>query len=366
MKRYIDAGSAIKETYIQHPIWAETLELCYANVAMAEPSEVVTVIGPSRVGKSKLSLAVRGLLNPPGVALDDKESLSIGVRASNCSKGGAFSTKAFAQKTVTAFNHPIMSDWVAKSLYDDSRGPSEASMWNALERGLPVAGKRYMFVDEAQNITRTTGKNGPGKVLDAWKCFAEEAGIVLILTGTYALHDAINQAPHVIGREGEIHFPRYQVTKEELKSFLQILKTYEKHLPIDKSMGSLDDHIQFLYFGSMGCIGHLSRWFRKALARCMVMKSDITLEILRLSRVSDSKLRLLSDDIRSGEEVMAISNLFCSPHYEDLEMPDPVQNKENQEINDQPSTKKQRDQKPYTCNAERRKAGDRVKGVVDV
>lgn len=369
MNRYFDAGNAIKNLKIQHPIWAQTLELCYANVALAEPSEVVSVIGPSRVGKSRLSQAVRGLLNPPGVSIDDQRSLSIGVRASNCSTDGAFSTKAFAQKTVAAINHPIMEGLISDGLSKKSRGPSEANMWVALERGLPAACKRYMFVDEAQNIMRARGKGSPGAILDAWKCFAEETQIVLVLTGTYSILDAIKQAPHVIGRQGEMHFPRYQVTREGLRGFLNILRTYEKYLPIDKSMGALDDHIKLLYGGSLGCIGHLNRWFRNALTRCVVMKSDITLEILHASRVSDRNIRELSENIRLGEELMEISEMFSSPKPSEQEFSDPVNDFEtqNQEASvEQQITKKSQGQKPYSCKAKRRKAGDRVKGVVDV
>src|SRR5690554_5760880 len=109
MINYVDVANKIHNLSIDHPLWNRTLEVSYAKIAMAAPSQVICVIGPSRVGKSRLSTVLRQMLNLPGVGIDDPNSLSIGVRASNCSTNGAFSTKVFARKAVAALNHPILA-----------------------------------------------------------------------------------------------------------------------------------------------------------------------------------------------------------------------------------------------------------------
>ena len=367
MNKYFEAGEALKSLNVKHPIWNRTLDLALSHIMLAAPSEVVCIVGPSRVGKSRLSLDIRRLLNPPTVGIYDRQSLSIGVRASNCARNGSFSTKAFVAKALQELQHPIFG--VQKNVKDKDSSigrVSEHEMWLALERGLPAAGKRYMFVDETQNILRATGKNGPAAILDAWKCVAEDAGVVLVLTGTYPLHSALQTAGHVVGRKGAVHFPRYQVTREDVAGFNQILRTYSKYLPLASEIGDLNRYSQFFYTGSLGCIGLLERWLRFALSVAMADIADITLEMLKQSRLCDSDLRAISREILEGEELVLMSDLIENQPIDTglpLAYPDPLTVMAQRQ---NPEEYKAKSKRPFVCDPVRRKAGERVQGTIDV
>lgn len=369
MNKYFEAGESLKSLNVQHPIWNRTLDLALSHITLAAPGEVVCIMGPSRVGKSRLSWAIRELVNQSGVGIHDRQSLSIGVRASNCAKNGSFSTKAFVTKALQELQHPIFGGQKNVGDGGDSTGrqygTSEHDLWLALERGLPAAGKRYMFVDETQNIIRAIGKNGPAGVLDAWKCVAEDAGVVLVLTGTYPLHSVLQTAGHVVGRKGAVHFPRYQVTREDIVGFNQILRTYSKYLPLAPHVGTLDRYSQYFYMGSMGCIGLLERWLRNALSIAMADKADITFEMLKQSRLCDSDRKAISREILEGEELVLTSDLVENQPFDTglpLAYPDPlIVMAQKQDAECKPKRKR-----PFVCNPTRRQAGERTKGVVDV
>lgn len=362
MINYSDIANTLNSLNINHPIWANTCQESYAQVLMAAPSEVVSIKGPPRVGKSRLSIVLREMLNPPGVGINDKNSLSIGVRASNCSTNGAFSTKAFARKAVTALNHPIFATDRSAVLNGSNKREVEADLWLALECGLPAAGKRYVFIDEAHNITRGMGKHGAGAILDAWKCMAEDANVVLVLTGTYELHMAMQEATHVLGRNSGIHFPRYQVTRDGIIGFNQILKTYASHLPLAQDIDNLCAHSEFLYSGSLGCIGLLERWFRRALAVAMANNKSIDLRTLEQSRTSNADLQIALNEIQLGEQLLTNSDSKTPNSVNDI----------NRDVSKTSATEsssprsKHGKSKPFVCKPVRRKAGERLQGAVDV
>lgn len=362
MINYIDIADKIHNLSIDHPIWKRTLELVYARVALAAPGQVISVIGPPRVGKSRMSTVIRGMLNLPEIEIDDPQSLSIGVRASNCSTNGAFSTKVFARKAVVALNHPILATPAREDIDMLIRQETEGAYWLGLERGLPVAGKRYMFIDEAQNVCRAKGRGGAGAVLDAWKCIAEETGIVLVLTGTYELHVAMQQSTHMLGRKSFVHFPRYRVTREDIAGFNAIVQVYAKYLPLVPELQNLCAHSEYLYSGSLGCIGTLERWFRDALANAMVRKGPIDLSALEESRTCDSDLAITLDEIVAGEEMLTAKEVKTPPKS----VPSVARSTRVAQAEETPVKKLRRKSKPFVCKPVRRTAGERVEGEVHV
>ena len=365
MINHIDIANRIHDLSIDHPLWTQSLELAYAKIALAAPSQVVCVIGPSRVGKSRLSAVMRKLLNPPEIGIDDPRSLSIGVRASNCNTNGAFSTKAFARKAVAALNHPILATSEPGDKDALIKLETEGAYWLALERGLPKAGKRFVFIDEAQNVCRAHGKNSVGAVLDAWKCVAEDAGVVLVLTGTYQLHKALQEAPHVLGRKSCVHFPRYQVTRKGIEGFNGIIQTYADLLPLAPGLKNLRTYSEYLYSGSLGCIGLLERWFRDALAVAMVHGRPIDLDVLVQSRTCESDLQRTLGEIVEGEEMLVSDEI----EIQALTTPPinaPSKPGLDQKVSKIETPSKQRQEKAFVCKPVRRTAGERVPGEVHV
>lgn len=361
MINYSEIGKKIHNLSIEHPLWVRKLELTYARIALAEPSQVVCVIGPPRVGKSRMSQTIRRMLNFSGVGINDPQSLSIGVRASNCNTNGAFSTKTFARKAVAALNHPIF----ARDEFGEQKPvrilETEGGYWLALERGLSASGKRYVFIDEAQNVCRAIGKHGAGGVLDAWKCIAEDSGVVLVLTGTYQLHRAMQESTHILGRKSFVHFPRYRLKREDIEGFNSILEAYTAILPLAPELKNLRKYSEYLYSGSLGCIGILERWLRDALAEAMAHKGRIGIRDLENSRTCDSDLRATLEETLEGEKMMLASGVEEQTSPLDSSQP-VVPNCLEKEAQSESS----KAHNAFVCNAVRRKSGERVQGEIHV
>ena len=178
-----------------------------------------------------------------------------------------------------------------------------------------------------------------------------------ILTGTYPLHTIIQSAGHVVGRRGIVHFPRYRVNKRDILGFKNILKAYSKCMPLDSSVGALEKHCQFFYNGSHGCIGLLERWLRNALSYSMVENKNVSMSILKKSRLCRSDLKILTKEIFDGESLLANEEevdtkgmAYVESEYSQISV----------------KKKKTRHGKPYVCNPVRRKAGNRAQGVINV
>ncbi len=292
---------------IDHRLWVEALALAYAYISMAMPGEVICITGPSRAGKTRLIFKLIELLSDP--TEDDLGRLlrCVVVEAGNTGPNGTFKTKAFTLAMLAAINHPMLSvaddmDWAADKLYERA---TEARLKSALERGLKNRGVKYLFIDEAQHA-RYVSKDAMGScgVMDSWKNLAQTAGLVLVVVGAYPLLDILRNSPHLLGRKHQVHLPRYQKTREELKEFAMIISVYEKKLSIDESVGSLRAHVELLYDGSFGCIGLLRAWLMRASAMAAVKDSAITLPILLKTRASDDDLAVIGREIYEGEKLL--------------------------------------------------------------
>lgn len=361
MNIYEKSVSNITRNFIRHKNILDTINLAYSTLAFAEPSDVICIPGPSQSGKSTTSKQLRKMLNPPGVDPDGKKSITVGVQATNCSTRGSFSTKMFAQKLVDALNHPIYADKSENVSAKDlsSPGKYETTMWRVIHHSLLINNKRYIFIDEAQNILFGGGSRGAGAILNSWKCVAEDAKSVLVLTGTYPILSAILDAKHVIGRTSIIHLPRYKYDVNGARHFSDILTTYQDFLPSDAL--DLNKHLDFILNGCLGCIGLLSRWLRTALAMAMTEKCILSFEIMNRAKLNDTYLRALYHEILEGEDFLAFME-------EDKQSGNLLRDG-SQAVTNRAEVAESNGSirpKPFTVKAVRRKAGERVKGEVNV
>src|SRR3989304_9628642 len=87
-----------------------------------------------------------------------------------------------------------------------------------------------------------------------------------VLIGTYELPGLANKSAHLTRRSIEIHFGRYHVeSAEDLLAFKSVLLTFQRHLPLAVEPDLVGRH-EYLYEGSVGCVGVLKNWLNRALA----------------------------------------------------------------------------------------------------
>lgn len=306
----------IKRTRIPHRNWSTALSEAFSCILACNPGEVVCITGPSRVGKSKLISELNTMLVGDASFHEDKTMPVVTVLATNCSTNGMFSTKAFTLKALDEIGHPFFGvnavggdpgdDLDEQYLKHESRIP-EGVFRKALENGLVSRRTKYLFIDEAQHVLYAKGGvQGATQILDSWKALAQYTEVVLILVGTYPLHDALCGAPHLLGRKHQVHLPRYHATKEDLTAFAELVNAYSEILSKHGGQCELLDHFALLYYGSAGCIGLLEKWLRGSLAHLFAHGGNALTEWhLRQRRTPKIEMDQIMGEIIRGERILA-------------------------------------------------------------
>ncbi len=305
------AISSILRQKIAHRNWRYALSRAFAMMNACAPGEVIYITGPSRAGKSRLIRELSGMMKSP--EQDDEVYMPcFSVLATNCSVRGSFSTKAFTIRALEAIRHPIYGmglcddDWSIERLRLLEK-TSEGVLRPALESAIINRHCKYMFIDEAQHLMYAmSGMHAAAAILDSWKCLAQSAGIVLILVGAYPLLNVLKQSPHLLGRKHEVHIPRYRETREDILAFMEIIAFYDRILHEYSGFSNLRDWDEYLFRGSLGCIGLLQSWLRDALAIANATRSDkLTKTHLTEAQISASDRRIIEEEILEGEAIMA-------------------------------------------------------------
>lgn len=303
----LDAIDKIKASKVEHKRYVSIRTKIGSRLRAILPGELVVLVGPPRVGKSRCicdALAIRSP-NIPDALLSMK---AVMVDAENSAKNGEFSTKDFMISCLKAIHHPIYGipapedQWGLK-LDQLLNKTSEATLRQAFERALELRQTEYLVIDEAHHVMYVPGGDAAAaRVLDSWKCLANKTKVKLVLSGSYKLLPLLALAPHMVGRQGPLDFGRYRTTSSDVDSWEQVLREFSELLKFEDGE-SLSTWNKVLFDGSLGCVGLLSRWLRSCLAS---MLSDglnaFSLDVLladRLPAVQESKLL---DEILLGEQ----------------------------------------------------------------
>lgn len=295
---------------IPHRNWNRSLSEAHSLMMASSPGEVVCLTGPSRCGKSRLITELSKLMS--GSYAQDEEIMPCAtVLATNCNVRGSFSTKAFTIKGLEAIRHPIYGinsdddEWGVKRLALLQK-TSEGVLRPALESGLELRKTKYLFIDEAQHIMHVQGGDtSAAAILDSWKCLAQEAGVVLVLVGAYPLLDVLRLSPHLLGRKHQVHLPRYHENRGDIMAFRQIVDTYCELITMPSKTRALSEWNEVLYRGSLGCIGLLQSWLRRALAHSMANNAKmLRKEDLFATRLSQKEIKSIYAEIAHGEKAL--------------------------------------------------------------
>lgn len=306
----IDLGAISSlDIKIPHRNWKNALAEAFALASTAQPGEVISIIGPTRAGKSSL---IRELFK---ALCGSPSSFEVGtlpfviVDLVNDDKQASFSTKAFLHQALELVDHPIYS--IKNYEWDDERRlqrierATEKTLNRALIRGLVNRKTRFLVIDEAQHI-KYAGRNTMAAqgVMDALKCIALKAGVVLVLSGTYAMLPAIQGSSHLVARTHKVHLPRYYNVEEDLPEFGWILSHYDKLLTLDKSLPSILDCAELLYYGSFGCIGQVRAWLYHSSVKAATVGTGITEAIILDALKTEEELKSIAIEIEEGERLL--------------------------------------------------------------
>jgi len=292
--RYIDQLRALR---LSHATFEATYRRAYTQVALSSPSQLIVVAGPTRVGKTTLGRRLTAELIDSSHHEDGTIPL-IREEAATTNQG-KFSTKHFTLRLLEQLSDPITSIGAGTAL---RRSQSETHLRLHLERCLKYRKTRYLVVDEAQHLLRTTGHLRPGEVIDTLKCLANVTDLTIVLIGGYELLQTCIQSSHLNGRLTIVDFPPYGDDEQSINEFDRILLSLEQHIP--SKQGFLHEHHERLYRGSLGCVGLLVEWTIKALAEMQVCSNrELQLKHFTATRYAIQN-QPIADEIALGASLL--------------------------------------------------------------
>ena len=280
---------------IEHPRLLEALDaileaICAPGegVHARRPGTMVLVIGPARVGKTTLIhlLEERLLAYAHAQMQSDPHFIPLASITAPEPGSGRFDWVDYYKPVLRQLGNPFVDSPTHPIRARQMREAMEAAY---LERK-PLA----IIVDEAHHLAKVHSGRRLQDHLDHLKHFENLTGVSHILVGTYEMRPFRKVNPQLACRSVDVHFPRYDMTKEEdCQVFRSVLWALQRQLPVEEEPRLTQKHWEFLYARSIGCIGLLKLHLNRALHRALKDGAHtVTEDHLRQTAAPDVRVKL--------------------------------------------------------------------------
>jgi energy-coupling factor transporter ATP-binding protein EcfA2 len=305
-------AAKFKAVIINHPKMKSTMNAVTTALASKTDPGVLLLVGSTGVGKSTLVDSLqRELLKSVPVNGDGLSAYKpiVWTRATP-PQNGKFDWRDYISRALKQAGDVLMNRKVVSPetlpLFDDLPGQIalDGNGVNAMRRGLESCLRhrhtRYLVIDEAQYLL-FIHDNLLTQQLETLKSLAEEAGVVIILVGTYRLLEVQNQSAQLVRRSQVIAFSRYRDDVEaEVREFANAVSTLYTHIPIKKNL-DFAKHIRFIYKQSCGCVGVLKDWFTATLIAGIRENKPFDLALLQSTARANQDILTLHKEAMEGE-----------------------------------------------------------------
>lgn len=321
-KSKIEREKFFKNYTVAHPKMEEVLKNLKKEI-YAGDCNVILVVGPSGVGKSRLfEKTLHSIYLDMAEQLDNDKSIIpiTGIELPNPDLG-KFNWKDFYYRVLTGLNEPLIDhkidyqaflNKVQKESISARKAETAPELRRSIEKAFYYRKTKALLIDEAQHFFKIeNGRNtdistgvGISRQFNSLKSLANMANTKIVLFGTYALNTVINLDGQLSRRVKEIHFPRYDYrNKEEKRKFRSILVTFQKLLPVPEEP-ELIKHEEFIYENCVGCAGILKNWLQRCLSYAIENEEKtITIDILQKNALQIQKLLTLAEEALTGESI---------------------------------------------------------------
>ncbi len=303
-----------RQAKVMHAVLHEVLEDVVFYILRSPGTDVINIVGPTGVGKSMLigRLEVE-MIKASSRAMADNRNMRPFVSSVAVASGHrGFDFKRLYASVLSVLGDPFANFPASMGGPAVEAGSAHSSRWRKvastaamrerLERELELRGTVVWCLDEAQHAV-FGGKSGPPKhQLDVFKSIAQRGSTKLCLIGPPELEDHLLSSGQLARRSMTIHFRRYR--HQNAEDLLQFASVAEKFFQLMNFSSTPDvtDNLDFIYSGSLGCVGIMKDWFERAMAVAMSRHDDLnavtlTIDHLRETRMPASALASIQSEI---------------------------------------------------------------------
>lgn len=289
-------------------------EACKARIQFlldySPSTELVALVGPTGVGKTTIAERINeGIYQQhKDRMLSDANFVPVLWSTAIASGHRQFAWKELYRDALLALHDPFIDGGRAEPTSGrlitahDRESATTARLRSRLEHELRVRGVKYWVVDEAQHCAMGGKSGAPEHQLDVLKSIAQRTGVKLILSATYELVRHLPSSGQLARRSEVVPFHRYLADDpQHMREFAKVLISLFRILRVE--FPSVQENMKMLYVGSIGCVGIAKDWIARAYGRSVQDGSNrITLQHLKMTRMSERELQRIMLDIDSGEQ----------------------------------------------------------------
>ncbi|MRH42089.1 AAA family ATPase [Aquibacillus halophilus] len=295
-----------------HPKLIQVMKKLKNEIYSQSNSDILMVVGPSGVGKSKLfERTLISILKDFSSEMEvDKGMIPIaGMELPNPDLG-KFSWKDFYYRVLLQLTEPLIDDKIdieamlrnKQGSLDGKKAGTAPELRRSVEKAFDNRKTKAFLIDEAQHFFNIGSRSISTKQFNSIKSLANMANTKIVLFGTYQLNEVINLDGQLSRRVKELHFPKYDYSNpDEVKMFKSILFSFQRNLPVEEQPDLIQYH-EYIYEHCVGCTGILKRWLQRCLSDALESgHKTITFENLKRNALQNKKLLTLAHEAINGE-----------------------------------------------------------------
>lgn len=279
--------------------------------------ELYLLVGPSGCGKSTLlrRLEAHILARYKAEMETDPGMIPVIYVQLAAPQDGNFNWKDFFSRLLERFNDVLIKKKVILhpeavlngEIISTIRFLVREELRRAVRNAFVHRKTKFLLLDEAGHLLITKTAIPARVQFEIIKSIAQELHIPIILAGDYTLLRILELNGQLTRRTEVVHFSRYSINEVSDpenpygKAFINSVFSLLEAMPIPKEDG-LIEHMDYFYQNSLGTIGLLKKWFKRALWKALMSEQQIlTRAELESTRWSNKSLKLMITETKTGE-----------------------------------------------------------------
>jgi len=297
--------------FIFHRIFQDVFDEILRFIQYGRGDECLCVIGPTGVGKSKMSYylvdyLIRQSLNGWRPGSHDPITIEAPAKSKNGFPWSSFIEELLMLLGEKDIRRKVDLDEVQRRKRDLVHPPflsglSAPKLESLVRLRVEQFKPSVILIDEAQNLVDDMSRADRKTNVNRLKSWANRMETKFVLFGTHESKYFLDLNEQLSRRVAPIYFPRYAKTEVGLRMFAEF------YLGIKDQLGlvfdpKIEEDFEDIYNYSLGCPGLLVTWIHHSISRCITSgQKSITKSVWDSQKLSSTRLTTIERAIKNFE-----------------------------------------------------------------